>query len=122
MGEKHHNIQNRSSFTLYKLLTTGMTFVSVSKNYKMDSNQNADNRENKGQETKVDSGSGSLQSKEEFEMDKGGRASDDKVSATGVDDLQSNSDGAAGTDRAGTAERKPYGDTPLNQGLEEQNG
>ncbi len=37
-----------------------------------------------------------------------------------VDDLISNSDGAAGTDRAGTAERKKYGDTELNKGLESQ--
>ena len=49
-----------------------------------------------------------------------GSSSKESVSATGVDDLQSNSDGAAGTDRAGTAERKTYGDIELNKGLEAQ--
>lgn len=44
----------------------------------------------------------------------------DSVIGSGVDDLLSNSDGAAGTDRAGTAERKKYGDPELNKGLEAQ--
>lgn len=34
--------------------------------------------------------------------------------------IQSNHDEAAGTDRAGTAERKEYGDVELNKGLESQ--
>lgn len=59
----------------------------------------------------------SLQTKNEIEQDK---KKEDSVVSTGVDDLQSNSDGAAGTDRAGTAERKKYGDIELNKGLEAQ--
>ena len=47
-------------------------------------------------------------------------SSKDTTTVSGVDDLQSNSDGAAGTDRAGTAERKSYGDIELNKGLEAQ--
>lgn len=39
---------------------------------------------------------------------------------SGVDNLQSNDDSAAGTARAGTAERKPFGDGELNKGLEAQ--
>lgn len=64
----------------------------------------------------------SLQSPEEFEKDKHRDHSkeDNTIVAPGVDDLQDNSDGAAGTDRAGTTERKPYGDTELNKGLESQ--
>jgi hypothetical protein len=66
-------------------------------------------------------GDSKLQTEEEFELDKNKQEGDkEKVTASGIDDLQSNSDGAAGTDRAGTAERKPFGDTKLNQGLEEQ--
>ncbi|GEO09737.1 hypothetical protein [Segetibacter aerophilus] len=67
-------------------------------------------------------GDSSLQTPEEFEKDKKQDHSkeDNRVTASGVDDLQSNSDGAAGTDKAGTAERKPYGDTELNKGLEAQ--
>lgn len=67
-------------------------------------------------------GDSRLQTPEEFEKDKKQDHSkeDNQVTASGVDDLQSNSDGAAGTDRAGTAERKPYGDTELNKGLEAQ--
>lgn len=67
-------------------------------------------------------GDSSLQTPEEYEKDKHGDHSneDNSVTASGVDDLQSNSDRAAGTDRAGTAERKPYGDTELNKGLEAQ--
>jgi hypothetical protein len=63
-----------------------------------------------------------LQTADEFIKDKGGdhTRDDDKVTAGGVDDLGSNSDGAAGTDRAGTTERKQYGDTELNKGLESQ--
>ena len=67
-------------------------------------------------------GNSSLQSEAEFQQDKKGDHSqeDNKITSSGVDDLQSNSDGAAGTDRAGTAERKTYGDIELNKGLEAQ--
>jgi len=67
-------------------------------------------------------GDATLQSDREFLQDKKGnhRKEDNTVTASGVDDLQSNSDAAAGTDRAGTAERKDYGDPQLNKGLEEQ--
>lgn len=64
----------------------------------------------------------SLQTPEEFELDKNKdhTKEDNTVTSSRVDDLQSNSDRAAGTDRAGTAERKPFGDTELNKGLESQ--
>jgi len=70
----------------------------------------------------VNFGDSTLQSPEEFKQDKLGDHSeeDNKVTSSGIDDLQSNSDGAAGTDRAGTTERKPYGDPELNKGLESQ--
>ena len=63
-----------------------------------------------------------LQTSEEFEKDKHGDHSkeDDKITVSGEDDAESNSDKAAGTDRAGTTERKTYGDTELNKGLESQ--
>ncbi len=68
------------------------------------------------------SGNSTLQTPEEFVKDKHQDHSkeDYRSTAAGVDDLQSNIDGAAGTDRAGTAERKPYGDIELNKGLEAQ--
>jgi hypothetical protein len=67
-------------------------------------------------------GDSSLQTPEEFEKDKKGdhTKEDNTVASSGTDDLQTNSDGAAGTDRAGTTERKPYGDVELNKGLESQ--
>jgi hypothetical protein len=67
-------------------------------------------------------GDSTLQSSQEFEQDKHGdhTKEDNTVTSSGVDDLQSNSGGAAGTDRAGTTERKPYGDPELNKGLESQ--
>lgn len=67
-------------------------------------------------------GDSSLQTPEEFEKDKSHSTDqgDKDILVSTTDDLQSNSDGAAGTDRAGTAERKPYGDTELNKGLESQ--
>jgi len=62
-----------------------------------------------------------LQNKEEFELDKNQPHADDaNITVAGIDDLKSDSDRAAGTDRAGTAERKPFGDTELNKGLESQ--
>ena len=63
-----------------------------------------------------------LQTKSEFDQNKKSNhvTEDNKVTSSGIDDLQSNSDGAAGTDRAGTAERKAYGDVELNKGLEAQ--
>ncbi len=67
-------------------------------------------------------GNSMLQSDAEFNQDKKGdhTKEDNTVTSSGVDDLQSNSDGAAGTDRAGTTERKTYGDIELNKGLEAQ--
>ena len=55
-------------------------------------------------------GDSSLQSGAEFQQDKntGHSKESNVITSSGVDDLQSNSDGAAGTDRAGTAERKNY--------------
>jgi hypothetical protein len=63
------------------------------------------------------SGGSSLQTPEEFKQDKetNHAESDNTIVTGGVDDLQSNSDGAAGTDRAGTAERKNYGGPKLNE-------
>lgn len=59
---------------------------------------------------------------EDYEKDKHGDYSEDDntVISSGVDDLQFNSGGAAGTDSVGTAERNLYGDTQLNKGLEAQ--
>ncbi|MCW3082164.1 hypothetical protein [Segetibacter sp.] len=67
-------------------------------------------------------GNSMLQRPAEFEKDKKQHhlQEENMLSASIVDDLQTNSDDAAGTDRAGTAERKPYGDTELNKGLEAQ--
>lgn len=64
----------------------------------------------------------SLETEAEFKQDKKSNHTqeDQKVTTSGIDDLLSNSDGAAGTDRAGTAERKKYGDPELNKGLEAQ--
>jgi hypothetical protein len=64
---------------------------------------------------------GSLQTPDEFKKDRkhDGSKEDNSVTASAADDL-SNSDAAAGTDRAGNAERKPHGDTALNKGLEAQ--
>jgi hypothetical protein len=45
---------------------------------------------------------------------------DKSITSSEVDGLQSNSDGAAGTDRAGTVKKKTYGDIDLNKGLEAQ--
>jgi hypothetical protein len=62
-----------------------------------------------------------LQTPEEFETDKHKPHNEgDKVTTTGTNDHDTNGDGLAGTDRAGTAERKDYGGASLNQGLEEQ--
>lgn len=77
--------------------------------------------ENKNTDTSaVYLGESALQSKGDFEKEKKANRTEDKITTSGVDDLQSNSDGAAGTDRAGTIERKNYGDVELNKGLEEQ--
>ncbi|MGI8634479.1 MAG: hypothetical protein ACR2KZ_03650 [Segetibacter sp.] len=80
-------------------------------------NSSANAGNNKTDENGVFLGDSSLQTPQEFEKDKNRNCSgeDNSVSASGVDDLQSDSDGAAGT-----AERKPYGDTELNKGLESQ--
>lgn len=85
-------------------------------------NSSANAGNNDTDENGVYLGDSSLHTAEEYDKDKNRDHSkeDNTVTASGVDDLQSNSDGAAGTDRAGTAERKPYGDTELNKGLEAQ--
>jgi len=90
----------------------------VSANANSSANAGNSNRDENG----VFLGDSSLQTPREFEKDKKENHSHEgnTVRASDVDDLQSNSDGAAGTDRAGTAERKPYGDTELNKGLEAQ--
>ena len=63
----------------------------------------------------------SLQIPAEFEQDKkSDQTKQGNSSTSSVDDLESNSGGLAGTDRAGTAERKAYGDVELNKGLESQ--
>ena len=92
----------------------------ASDNSNVSANANAGNSNR--DENGVFLGDSSLQTPREFEKDKKENHSheDNTVRASDVDDLQSNSDGAAGTDRAGTAERKPYGDTELNKGLEAQ--
>ena len=63
----------------------------------------------------------SLQTQAEPQQDKKGDQSkeDNSITSSGVDDLQS-SNGRAGTDRAGAAEQKTYGDINLNKGLEAQ--
>lgn len=63
-----------------------------------------------------------LQTPEEFELDKNRTAEADEQVVSSSDDHETNSGGAAGTDRAGTAERKDYGEPKLNQGIEEQGG
>ena len=87
--------------------------------------QDQDDINNEGQGTQSDAiylNDSSLQTKSEAEQDKkeARQKKEDTIVSSGVDDLQSNSDGAAGTDRAGTAERKTYGDIELNKGLEAQ--
>src|SRR5919112_331042 len=85
-------------------------------------NSSANAGNNNVDENALHLGDSTLQNRQEFEQDKHTDHSreDYQMTAAGVDDLQSNSDGAAGTDRAGTAERKTYGDTELNKGLESQ--
>ena len=63
-----------------------------------------------------------LQTKEEFEQSKriDHTEEDNKFSASDTSNASSESERAAGTDRAGTAERKTFGDTELNKGLESQ--
>ena len=63
-----------------------------------------------------------LQSPEDFELDKNTDHGTDEIMVSSHDDHETNSGGVAGTDRAGTAERKDYGDIQLNQGIEEQGG
>lgn len=88
----------------------------------VNANSSANAGNNNTDENGVFLGASTLQTPEEFAKDKNQDHSreDNSVSGSGVDDLQSNSDGAAGSDRAGTAERKPFGDTELNKGLEAQ--
>lgn len=62
-----------------------------------------------------------LQTPEEYHLDKETPHKDELIISS-TDDHTSNSDGLAGTDRAGTAERKDYGPGKLNQGIEEQGG
>ena len=91
-------------------------------NVSANANSSANAGNNDIDENAVYLGDSSLQGPEEYDQDKNKNNSneDNRIAASGVDDLQSNSDGAAGTDRAGTAERKKYGDTELNKGLESQ--
>ncbi len=67
-------------------------------------------------------GTSSLQTQAEFLGNKKSDHSkeDSNVTSSGVDDQQSDSVGIARTDRAGTRERKQYGDIELNKGLEAQ--
>ena len=85
-------------------------------------NSSANAGNNNTDENAVYQGDSTWQSPGEYARDKKTDHSgeDNELVVNKVDDLQSNSDGAAGTDRAGTAERKPYGDTELNKGLEAQ--
>jgi hypothetical protein len=91
-------------------------------NISVNANSSANAGNNKTDENGVFLGDSTLQTPEEFEKDKNQdhAKEDNRISSSGVDDLQSNSDGSAGSDRAGTAERKPFGDTELNKGLEAQ--
>lgn len=91
-------------------------------NIAVNPNSSANAGNNNTDENGVHLADSSLQTPEEYELDKNKDHSkeDNRVTASGIDDLQSNSDGAAGTDRAGTAERKSYGDPELNKGLESQ--
>lgn len=88
----------------------------------VNANSSANAGNNTTSENEISLSNSTLQTLKEFDKDKHGDHSreDKKVTASDVDDLQSNSDGAAGTDRAGTAERKSYGDPELNKGLEAQ--
>lgn len=88
----------------------------------VNANSSANAGNNNTDENGVFLADSNLQTPEEYELDKHRDHSkeNNKITSSGVDDLQSNSDGAAGTDRAGTAERKNYGDTELNKGLESQ--
>ena len=94
--------------------------------YESDISVNANSSANAGNsdrdENGLHAGNSTLQTPEEFVADKHKDHSkeDNSITASGVDDLQENSDGTAGTDRAGTAERKEFGDTELNKGLESQ--
>ena len=45
---------------------------------------------------------------------------DNSITSSGIDELQSNNDDLAATDKAGAAEQKTYGDINLNKGLEAQ--
>ncbi|WP_018617362.1 hypothetical protein [Segetibacter koreensis] len=96
-------------------------------NDEQQNNLNQQGQEEKDKNENLDTsalylGDSRLQTKSEFEQNKKSdhTKEDNKVTSSGIDDLQSNSDGAAGTDRAGTAERKAYGDIELNKGLEAQ--
>jgi hypothetical protein len=88
----------------------------------INANSSANAGNNNTDENGVFLGDSTLQTAEEFHKDKHSdhTKDDDKVTASGIDDLQSNSDGAAGSDRAGTFERKAFGDPELNKGLEAQ--
>lgn len=63
-----------------------------------------------------------LQSPEEFASDKKRGEQEDVMAVSSDEDHESTSGGVAGTDRAGTAERKDYGEPRLNPGLEEGGG
>lgn len=67
-------------------------------------------------------GDSRMQTKEEFEQNKKRDHSkeDNTVTSSHVEDTQSDVENAEGTERAGTAERKNFGDIELNKGLESQ--
>ena len=67
-------------------------------------------------------GDSKLETEDEFLKNKKSdhKKEDNTVGVARIDDIESNSGGAGGTDRAGPFERKSYGDTELNKGLEAQ--
>jgi hypothetical protein len=113
------------------MLAAGTTLAGLMKIFTMNNQQNNmmphENHDRAASTENTDtsalySGESTLQTSEEFEQDKHGdhTEEDNRITAGGVDDIETNSGGAAGTDRAGTTERKAYGDIELNKGLESQ--
>lgn len=88
----------------------------------INANSSANAGNNNADENGVFYGYSRLQTPEEFIKDKNldYYKDDNLVNASGVDELPSNSYGAAATDKAGTAGRKRFGDTELSKGLEAQ--
>lgn len=67
-------------------------------------------------------GDSKMQTKAKFDQNKktDHTEEDNTFTSFAVEDTESDVAKAAGTDRAGTAERKTFGDTELNKGLEAQ--